>query len=80
MLRADFDLAEVLLAAAQGDLGSRTGRWKAGASCYVVLAAQGYPEKPELGARIVGLDRVSANDELVVFHAGTRQENDYLLH
>ena len=75
VLRADFDLAELLMAAARGDLGSRTAKWKPGASCYVVLAAAGYPEKPEVGGEILGLDKIRGGAKLVVFHSATRRES-----
>jgi len=66
------------MAAAKGDLGSREARWKPGASCYVVLAAKGYPERPEMGTEIFGLERVHSDQRRVVFHAGTRrQEQNY---
>jgi phosphoribosylamine---glycine ligase len=74
ILRMDFDLAEFLMAAALGDLGSRSAKWQSGASCYVVLAAGGYPEKPQIGGEIFGLERISGNEELVVFHAATRSD------
>ena len=77
MLRADFDLAELLMAAANGDLGSREARWKPGASCYVVLAARGYPERPEMGAEIFGLERVRSDLRRVVFHAGSRRQEGH---
>lgn len=76
VLRMDFDLGEFLMAAARGDLGSRSATWKSGASCYVVLAAGGYPEKPEIGGEISGLERISGSERLVVFHAGTRREGE----
>jgi phosphoribosylamine--glycine ligase len=76
VLRMDFDLAEILMAAAQGDLGSRSAEWKSGASCYVVLAAGGYPEKPQTGGEIFGLERIRGSEELVVFHSGTRRDVD----
>jgi phosphoribosylamine--glycine ligase len=38
----------------------------------VVLAAQGYPEKPRKGDRIEGLPKPTADCR--VFHAGTRTE------
>ena len=75
VLRADFDLAAMLMAAAKGDLTSRSARWKEGASCFVVLAAKGYPEKPELGAEIQGLDAVAKRGHCIVFHAGTKRED-----
>jgi len=76
--RADFDLAGALLGASLGDLSSVRAKWKKGAAVCVVLAARGYPEKPELGAKITGLDVVDLDDRVVVFHAGTRRESgDY---
>jgi phosphoribosylamine---glycine ligase len=76
-LRMDFDLAEFLMAAALGDLGSRQAKWKSGASCYVVLAAEGYPEKPKTGGEILGLERIRESDGLVVFHSGTRRDGSH---
>lgn len=76
VLRADFDLAECLMAAAGGDLGSRAAKWKPGASCYVVLAAAGYPEKPEVGGELLGLDKIRGGVKSVVFHSATRRESD----
>jgi phosphoribosylamine---glycine ligase len=76
VLRMDFNLAEFLMAAARGDLGSRVAKWKNGASCYVVLAAGGYPEKPELGGEIFGFDRIRGSEKLVVFHSGTRRDGE----
>src|ERR1700723_1043664 len=78
VLRMNFDLAEFLMAAARGDLGSRAAKWKDGASCYVALAAAGYPEKPQIGAEIFGLEKIRGAGELVVFHAATRcNESNY---
>jgi phosphoribosylamine--glycine ligase len=77
VLRMDFDLAEFLLAAAMGDLGPRIAKWKSGASCYVVLAAGGYPEKPQVGAEIFGLEKILGTSDLVVFHAATRWNDDH---
>ena len=76
VLRMDFDLGEFLMAAARGDLGSRRAKWKSGASCYVVLAAGGYPEKPQIGGEIFGLERVPGGERLVIFHSGTRREGE----
>jgi phosphoribosylamine---glycine ligase len=73
VLRMDFDLAEFLMAAAVGDLASRVAKWKSGPSCYVVLAAGGYPEKPQIGGEILGLERILGNEMLVVFHSGTQK-------
>ncbi|MGB9403323.1 MAG: phosphoribosylamine--glycine ligase [Candidatus Acidiferrales bacterium] len=76
LMRADFDLAEVLLAAAQRNLQETTLSWKPGASLCVVLAAAGYPEKPRTGDQIFGLGARLPDSEVAVFHAGTRRDSD----
>jgi phosphoribosylamine---glycine ligase len=74
MVRADFDLAEALHAAAEGQLASFKATWKPGASVCVVVASGGYPGKYETGKEIGGLSE--ADSDVVVFHAGTRREGD----
>ena len=66
--RLESDLAEVLLAAAGGGLGSQALEWSTSAAVNVVLAADGYPFAPRTGDRIKGLANVS---DALVFHAGT---------
>lgn len=44
-----------------------------GAAAGVVLASRGYPQAPETGDEIDGLD--SAAEEALVFHAGTAEHN-----
>jgi phosphoribosylamine--glycine ligase len=46
--------------------------WSQEPSACVVLAASGYPAKPETGARIHGLDQATQRDHVVVFHAATK--------
>jgi phosphoribosylamine--glycine ligase len=40
----------------------------------VVLASRGYPDRAEIGKPIVGLPDVSALQDVLVFHAGTREQ------
>jgi phosphoribosylamine--glycine ligase len=66
----DADLAEVLAAAAVGELrGVRVGT-NAGAAVAVVLAAEGYPAQSDRGSPITGCEDAEAAGALV-FHAGT---------
>ncbi len=51
--------------------------WSARSSVNVVLASKGYPTAPERGAVIKGLGSIDDSD-VVVFHAGTTQENGRL--
>jgi phosphoribosylamine---glycine ligase len=72
MVRLDCDWAEVLLAAARGDLGGAKLRWKADPSVCVVMAAHGYPGEPRKGDVITGIEDAESLGA-TVFHAGTRQ-------
>jgi phosphoribosylamine---glycine ligase len=68
MPRLETDLLEVLHAAAHGALSGAELSWSSRFAVNVVLAAPGYPEAPEKGLAIIGLDHVV---EAMVFHAGT---------
>jgi phosphoribosylamine--glycine ligase len=73
--RVDFDLAEVLLDAAEGQLDPTKLRWKPGASVCVVLASRGYPGKFAMGNRISGLTDIDPKTGVKVLHAGTKLLN-----
>ena len=46
--------------------------WKEGACACVVMAARGYPGSYEKGLSIEGIEQAEADEDAVVFHAGTR--------
>ncbi|HSJ70665.1 MAG TPA: phosphoribosylamine--glycine ligase [Acidimicrobiia bacterium] len=66
--RLRTDLLEVLHAGAHGALGTADLEWSDTFAAGVVLASPGYPDAPETGLAIIGLDHVA---EALVFHAGT---------
>jgi phosphoribosylamine--glycine ligase len=68
------DLVEILLAVIQGKLEQLTMEWTANACVGVVMASAGYPGKYETGYPIQGFDNL--DEDLLVFHAGTRLGND----
>ncbi len=74
--RMDFDLGEVLMATAEGDLRTGDIKWQRGASICVVMASGGYPGKYEAGQEIQGLEKAGSLPGVMVFHAGTRREKD----
>jgi phosphoribosylamine---glycine ligase len=81
VMRMNFDLCEALERAAAGDLKNFRMSWEPKASACMVLAAKGYPGRPEVGQRIDGLKRMAATGDVAVFHAGTRKESDkYYIH
>jgi len=65
------DLLPALQAAYDGELKNFDLRWHDIASIAVVLAARGYPQEPEPGSEIRGLDRAAAVPNVQIFHAGT---------
>jgi phosphoribosylamine---glycine ligase len=67
------DLAAFLHDAARGIIPSRI-ETRAGSAAAVVVAARGYPDHPETGVVVEGLDEIKGND-VVAFHGGTRHEN-----
>jgi phosphoribosylamine---glycine ligase len=65
----DSSLLEVCLAVIEGRLDEARPRWQQAVTCGVVLAAPGYPERPQLGTPISGLDRLPP--DILALHAGT---------
>lgn len=75
--RLESDLAPLLMAAANGDLGGRELCWSDDASACVVLASEGYPGAYEKGRIIRGL-RLAEGMGALVFHAGTSRNDQRL--
>lgn len=72
----ETDLAKIMLASINGYLNDTKIEWmKNKYSCCVVLASPGYPENPQIGFEIYGLDKVKDRNDLIVFHAGTKKED-----
>jgi phosphoribosylamine--glycine ligase len=77
MRRLKSDFAPVLLAAAKGDLANAPDlEWDARPAVTVVYAAQGYPGEPLKGSIIRGVKDADAVEDVVVFHAGTKEDAD----
>jgi phosphoribosylamine--glycine ligase len=76
VVRMDFDLAAVLAECAAGRLDPQKLRWKEDASACIVMASRGYPDHPETGQAIEGLEEAAKLSKAKVFHAGTRKEGE----
>jgi phosphoribosylamine--glycine ligase len=72
--------ATLLASAARGALQAGAVQRGSGAAVGVVIAAEGYPEAPKAGGRIVGLERLMERDDLLVFHAGTAWNDGWRVH
>ncbi|MFY8124657.1 MAG: phosphoribosylamine--glycine ligase [Hydrogenophaga sp.] len=77
MMRLRSDLAQVLLAGANGQLNGLSLDWDERVALGVVLAAHGYPLSPRKGDAITGLPQDNA--QTMVFHAGTQSVNGQVL-
>lgn len=71
LVRLNGDLCEVFRAISETRLGQLEIDWSDEPSACVVLAARGYPAKPEIGSVIDGLDLAEQSGDVVVFHAAT---------
>jgi len=78
MLRMQSDLAELCLAAIDGQLDQHETQWDERCSLGVVLAAGGYPASYEKGDVIEGLDGLDT-DTTKVFHAGTSNKDNNIV-
>ncbi len=67
-------LADLLLAAATGQLAGQTLPHDVPAAVTVVLAAAGYPGTPRTGDVIHGLAAAAALPDVLVYHAGTQAD------
>lgn len=76
VMRMDFDLAAAAEAALAGNLGDFRMNWAPAASACVVLAAAGYPGKPQTGKEIIGITSISTDSGLALFHGATRREGN----
>lgn len=68
------DLLPALQAAYDGELQNFDLRWRDETCVTVVMAARGYPDAPERGSEIRGLQRAATEPNVLVFHAGTEAD------
>ena len=78
LMRLRSDLVDLVEHAVEGTLDRAEAEWDRRAALGVVLAAGGYPDAPERGQPIEGLDAVTADThpDVHVFHAGTKLDGD----
>jgi phosphoribosylamine---glycine ligase len=78
LMRLRSDLTELCDAALDGRLDRVQADWQRDHALGVVLAAPGYPDAPQLGARIEGLDAALALPGKL-FHAGTQRADGHVV-
>ena len=75
LMRLKSDLLEVLVATCDGTLDEVTLKWDPRPAVCVVMASGGYPGDYEKGKTITGLDDARRLEDVIVFHAGTREQD-----
>ncbi len=70
------DLIDIIEKISQKKLSKIEISWKNGYAICVVMASGGYPQKYEKGKLITGLERVKEIENVSVFHAGTKRDED----
>lgn len=76
LVRLQTSLFDIFDAVARRRLSEVKVCWSADASACVVLAARGYPERPDSGALIHGLADAAFVPSVQIFHAGTARADD----
>ena len=77
--RLKTDLVDICEAIIDERLADIDIQWYEGATACVVMASGGYPLAYKKGIEISGLDENGGVDGAVVYHAGTKLENDKFL-
>jgi phosphoribosylamine--glycine ligase len=72
-------LAPLLAGAAEGAVGQSSGRLSSGNLVGVVLASRGYPDAPQAGQPISGIDEAERLPGVTVYHAGTARRDGELV-
>jgi phosphoribosylamine--glycine ligase len=71
MARMRSDLVPILQGVAEGHLKESKIDWAKEPAACVVLAAKGYPDDPETGQEIHGLETLKNEADVIVYHAAT---------
>ena len=75
LMRLKSDLLEVLPAVCDGRLDEITLEWDRRPAVCVVMASGGYPGDYQKGRKITGMDEAERLEDIVVFHAGTKNQD-----
>lgn len=75
LMRLKSDLLDVMLAVCEGRLDKISLEWDTRPAVCVVVASGGYPGDYEKGKVITGLEDAAKLKDVMVFHAGTAEED-----
>ncbi|QKX01999.1 phosphoribosylamine--glycine ligase [Wolbachia endosymbiont of Dirofilaria (Dirofilaria) immitis] len=70
------DLLKLMLSVAEGKLSAKVVKLTSKAIVCVVVASKGYPGNYQIGEVIKGLDKIESIPGILVFHAGTKLDEN----
>jgi phosphoribosylamine--glycine ligase len=79
MARMRTDIVPMLHQVATGQLGETRLEWAKEPAVCVVVASRGYPDAPETGRVVTGLDALKEWSDVVVYHAATKRQDGEIL-
>ncbi len=80
LIQLESDFVEICEAIRAQTLDKISIEWRLGSAACVVLASRHYPNKPQTGDIIYGLDLAKNHESVEIFHAGTaRDERDHFI-
>ena len=79
MMRLKSDIVPALMATASGTLDQESLDWFDDMALTVVMAAKGYPGSYEKNTEIRNLKAAGADEDVVIFHAGTKKQDGKVL-
>ncbi len=77
--KMNTDLLELILKTIEGDLKQVSIEWDSRFCVCVVLASGGYPGNYQKGKEIKGIKEAEREENILVYHAGTKLENGKIL-
>lgn len=75
----DGDILKLFYSAASEKLDINSVKYNGGTSVCVVAVSEGYPDNYKKGFEIKGINRFSDSKNIIVYHAGTKEENDKIV-
>ncbi|NLP00333.1 MAG: phosphoribosylamine--glycine ligase [Clostridiaceae bacterium] len=74
--RLETDLVEIFDAIIDEKLETIKISWSSHCAVCVVMASGGYPENYAKGYEITGLETIKSQEDIMLFHAGTKKESE----
>lgn len=75
----ETDFLDIVDASIDGKLDELEIKWNDMSACNIALASPGYPGDYEKGKEISGIDEAEMQSDIIVFHAGTKNQENKLV-